>query len=308
VLRRLATAWKRLFRHSQWNIGVLDASVSELLAGGIGDCPIHWAHLNRRTSFLADPFAVQRGADLDILCEEFDYRASKGRIAALRYADGRFSSPEHAIERSEHMSYPFLVEDSGDVYCIPETAEANEVALYRALELPRKWTKVATLLPEFPGVDTTVFRHEGRWWLTCTRRGPTEDKELWAWHAPELAGPWTEHVLNPIKSDVRSARPGGAPFVHEGVLHRPAQDCSVTYGGRISVQRVLQLTPTEFEEERAAIVELPASCPFPTGPHTLTIVGGRVLVDGRRDLFSPWALLAFLRILAVDAGERLRRR
>jgi hypothetical protein len=82
----------------------------------------------------------------------------------------------------------------------------------------------------------------------------------------------------------------------------------VTYGGRLSVQRVLRLTPTEFEEERAAVVEFPAACPFPIGPHTLSVVGEHVLVDGRRDVFSPWALLAFLRILGVDAAERLRRR
>ena len=101
-----------------------------------------------------------------------------------------------------------------------------------------------------------------------------------------------------MKTDVRSARPGGLPFVHEGALYRPAQDCSRSYGWRISVQRVARLTPTEFAEETAAVLEAAPDSPFPDGRHALTPVGDVVLIDGRRTVFVWAALLAFLRILA----------
>jgi hypothetical protein len=97
------------------------------------------------------------------------------------------------------MSYPFLVEDAGEIYCIPETCGADEVALFRAVEFPRKWSKVAVLVEHFGGVDPTVFRHGGRWWLTCTERGRDADVKLWVWYASDLLGPWTPHARNPSK-------------------------------------------------------------------------------------------------------------
>jgi hypothetical protein len=64
------------------------------------------------------------------------------------------------------------------------------------------------------------------------------------------------------------------------------------------MQQVTRLTPTEFEEEPAAVLETSAQSPFPCGPHTLTSLGDVVLVDGRRTVFAWHAFLAFLAIWA----------
>ncbi len=308
--KRLELAWQRLFRHPQWNIGVLNVPIGTLLApGGYNDASIEWLPLEGRKSFLADPFAVVRGGTLHILCESFSYRESRGHVCTLDYSGGRVTRQlEAAITLPVHMSYPFLVEDGGSVYCVPETADAGEVAIYRADDFPRRWSKAGVLLEGFAGVDPTVFRHDGRWWLLCTEKGAREDVELRAWHAADLLGPWTPHARNPVKSDVRGARPAGPPFVHEGALYRPAQDCSKQYGWRIAVQRVTRLSPTEFAEEPVAVLEASPDSPFPRGRHTLTPVGDLVLVDGRRDVFVPAAFRAFLGIWANDLARRVRRR
>jgi hypothetical protein len=86
---------------------------------------------------------------------------------------------------------------------------------------------------------------------------------------------------------VRSARPGGTPFHHDGALYRPAQDCSVTYGGRIVINRVLRLSPTAFEEEPVSTVEPDPDGPFPDGLHTLSSLGNVTLVDGKRRAVIP---------------------
>jgi hypothetical protein len=182
------------------------------------------------------------------------------------------------------------------------------MALFRAVEFPRRWSKIAVLVERFSGVDPTVFRHDGRWWLMCTERGRDADASLWIWHAAELLGPWTAHARNPVKTDVRSARPGGAPFVHGGVLYRPAQDCSKVYGWRIVIQRVKRLTASEFVEEPVAVLEASKDSPFPLGRHTLTPVGDVVLIDGHRAVFVWLALRSFLRIWARDLLNKLRRR
>ncbi len=308
--QRLSFAWERLFRHRQWNIGVLRVPVGALLCpGAYQDGNIEWFSLDDREKFLSDPFGVARHGTIHVVCEYFGYRSGKGHICTLDYSDHGFTrQPEQAIKLSIHMSYPFLVEDAGEIYCIPETSYAGEVALFRAVEFPRRWSKVAVLVEHFGGVDPTVFRHGGRWWLTCTEKGRDADVKLWVWHAPDLRGPWTAHARNPVKTDVRGARPGGVPFVHEGVLYRPAQDCSKTYGWRIVIQRVRSLTPTEFVEEPVTVLEASGDSPFPLGRHTLTPVGDVVLIDGHRAVFVWHAFRSFLRIWAQDLSRRLRRR
>ena len=309
TLRRLARAWERLFRHPQWCIGVLRAPVSALLApGAYVDSEVEWFPLKGREGFLADPFAIARAGRVDVLCEYYSYRDSKGDIRALAYSNPGFTEPAPVMASASHMSYPFLLEHAGETYCIPETAALGEVALYRADEFPSRWSRIATLVSDFRGLDPTIFPHEGKWWLMCTRSGPHEDTELWAWHAPDLLGPWIGHSGNPVKTDVRGARPGGRPFVLDGALYRPGQDCSKTYGGRITLHRVTRLTPSEFAEEPVSVVEASPTNRFPTGPHTLTVIGDAVLLDGRRNVFAPAALRAFLRIWAADlAGGRARR-
>ena len=109
------------------------------------------------------------------------------------------------------------------------------------------------------------------------------------------------HALNPVKMDVRSARPAGTPFIHKGVLYRPAQDCSNAYGGRIAINRVNRLTATEFDEETVKFIEPFIDGPFPDGIHTLSAVGDITLVDGKRERFI-WQ--AFIR--SRSAARRSR--
>jgi hypothetical protein len=307
--RNGALAWERLFRHPQWNVGILRRPVEELLEPGAytGE-GVDWFPLEGKEGFLADPFAVDGEGGMQVLCEYFDYGTSTGRVRALELAREGFGTGTDVFSPGIHVSYPFVLDLPGGIYCVPETAEAGEVALYRVAQGPEPWEKVAVLLDGFPGVDPTVFRHDGRWWLACTRAGPQEDSELWVWHAPAIEGPWSGHALNPVKTDVRCARPAGPPFVHRGVLYRPAQDCSRTYGGRVTLQRVRELTPTAFAEETVNVIEASARSRYPIGPHTVTAVGDSVLVDGRRMVFVPAACRAFVRIWTKRAVARLTRR
>jgi hypothetical protein len=261
---------------------------------------IEWFAWPRRHEFLADPFGVIRDGKLTVLCEYLDQRHPRGVIVA---SDERGSAASRAPvqigpDEPVHLSYPYLLEVDGKLLCVPETHEAREVALYELVEFPNRWRKVVTLLRDRPLVDATPFFFGGLWWLAASEvasKGKTSELHLW-W-ATKLEGPWTAHTQNPVKVDVRSARPGGTPFVHEGVLYRPAQDCSTTYGRRIVVNRVLELTPEQFREETAAAFEPDKTGPFPAGLHTLSAVGDYTLIDGKRFLFVPHEFLRTARFL-----------
>src|SRR5690606_2869051 len=106
------------------------------------------------------------------------------------------------------------------------------------------------------------------------------DSVLLAFHASRPEGPFLPHPLNPVKEDIRSARPGGMPFEHEGALWRPARDASVP-GGGISFNRVHSLTPQHFLEETVRTMgALPG--PWSDGIRTISRVGTFTLVDGLR--------------------------
>jgi len=136
------------------------------------------------------------------------------------------------------------------------------------------------LVDAFDGVDPTLFQHEGRWWLLCSSRHQGSLHNLFIWYADTLLGPWRPHDGNPVKNDVRSSRPAGTPFAHEGHLYRPTPDCSRTYGARVVLNRINKLTPEEFVEE--AVREISPIAPYSDGVHTLSSCGEMTLIDGKR--------------------------
>jgi hypothetical protein len=286
--RTLLTVWRSLFRHDQWNLGVVEQPISAFLQSE-NRAPTQWLPVPKRSEVRADPFGVVRAGRLTILCEHFSYRDNRGVIVAIESlgAPSRMPiaiGPTPAV----HMSYPFLLQADNRVLCLPEASAAQEVTLYESERFPDRWVKVATLLTGVAVVDATPFRHGQYWWLAGSEVAALgANCELHLWYAPALTGPWCAHPGNPVKVDIRSARPAGTPFVQGGALYRPAQDCSRTYGGRVIINRVLTLTPLEFREEAFVAVDPDRAGPYPGGLHTLSQVGSVTLIDGKRVVFVP---------------------
>jgi len=296
-----------LLRHIEWNIGFVRSPISAFLEPGFRS-PISWFPPTDPGKYLADPFAIVRDDLVYVLCEEFDYWKNKGRIVSIELTDWRRPAKARvAIELPIHVSYPYLLENQGRVYCVPETRRAREVALYEAEEFPDKWRRIGSLIRDFPAVDSTLFQYDGRWWLACGS-SPMRRGSLFMWHAQDLFGPWKAHSNNPVKTNIHSSRPAGTPFTHGGFLYRPAQDCSRTYGGGIIINRVTRLTPTEFEEKLAAVIEPYADGAYPHGLHTLTSIGDVTLLDGQRRRFirPPRTALADLRDTVLSLREKIK--
>ncbi len=308
IREKLRLAWARLFEHPQWNIGIVRAPIHAFLDPGFRP-GVTWFPLSGRDGFLADPFGVATKDGVTVVFEYYDYATGKGRICTLDFDGRNFGSRiRTAIEAPLHLSYPCLIESGGQIYCVPESYRSREIAIYKAERFPDQWTKIRTLLSGIAAVDPTVFHHNDRWWLMCTNADSSPDANLFLWHAADLLGPWTPHARNPVKSDIRSARPGGTPFVHEGQLYRPAQDCSLRYGWRIAINRVTRLTPDEFSEELVTTIDPPANGPLQSGRHTLSAAGDFTLIDGHRFVFVPRAFRAFLGICFRDAVNTIRGR
>lgn len=284
VKNYLAYRVNRLFR-SDWNIGIVDQPIQKFLDKS-NQPSIQWLPKNGKETFVADPFGLQNGNTLTILVENFDQLTQKGSISYFEM-NGKTSShlPKPAFEFDVHISYPYLLQHEGEIYCIPETSQAKEVVLLRAQSFPNNWERVGTLIKNSAIVDPTVFFYNNFWWLFCTDEVSGANTKLSAWYASDLFGPWHPHKLNPLKTDVHSSRPGGTPFIYENELYRPAQDCSRSYGGRIVINKVVCLNPDQFEEEIVSYVEPNLQDSYLDGVHTLSAVNEKTLIDAKRRIF-----------------------
>ena len=239
--------------------------------------------------FWADPFPIQRGGKSYIFFEELPFAAGKAHISVVEVdREGRASEPVRVLERDYHLSYPFLVEDQGELYMIPETAHNNTVEVYRCVDFPYKWRRERVLLDGFYGADATLHRGDGRWWmfLNSAANGAEMHDELHIYSADKLLGEWKPHRRNPVKSDARSARPAGKLFTQSGKLYRPAQICAPLYGSGVCINRVTHLSHDDFlEEEERRLVTAPESGLL--GLHTINRAGDLSVVDvfARRSRF-----------------------
>jgi hypothetical protein len=263
-----------------WNVGVLERPIETVL-DGFDPAAVRWLP-QRRGGCLADPFGrIEQGRTI-LLAEAYDLCDHHGYLVALELGgEGRETEPVKALRLPVHLSYPQVVEFEGRIYCLPEMSTTGRIQLFRGDPFPTRWIADRVLLEGFAGVDPTVFEHRGRWWMLAGDHADQDEAKLFLFYAPSLLGPWSPHRLNPVKCDLQSARPAEPPFEVGGRLHRPAQDCSMTYGGAIAINRIMRLGPEEFLEETVAVLRPDPLGPYPHGLHTLTALGSSTLIDGK---------------------------
>ena len=232
----------------------------------------------------ADPFPAAHEGRHFLFFEEKLYTAPRAHLSVAEVDEkGRLGAHRVVLERPYHLSYPHVFRWNGGWYMVPETFQERRVELYRTDAFPDGWTLQSVLLEDVEAVDPTIFEHGGRWWLSFASsvRGTHEASALQLYHADTPLGPWTPHRNNPVKVDVRSARPAGRVFRHEGRLYRPAQDGSPRYGTGIVVHELLELTPTSFREEEVTRISATWR-PGLTGTHTINAAGGLTATDARQ--------------------------
>jgi hypothetical protein len=216
--------------------------------------------------------------------EERIYALPQAHICVVEIdASGMVGTARVVMQRPYHLSYPAVFRWNGEWYMTPETAKRRAVELYRAEEFPDKWEFVGNLLSDIDAVDPTVACIDGRWWMfvAVNLPGAIEATALHIYSAPDPLGPWTPHRRNPIKIDVRGARPGGRIFQMNGRYYRVGQDGAPSYGSGIRVFLIEQLDDTEYRETEVSHVR-PRWRRGLVGTHTLNASDGLTTIDIRQ--------------------------
>jgi hypothetical protein len=283
---------------SHWNIGVIEDPIEKSVDGTFGP-DVEWYSHPKNDGFLADPFPITIDDTTYIFVEDFSYPEWKGKISYMEYPDGfRNGDLRTAHEEPEHMSYPYLFKHDNAVYATPEIYGSGEVRLYE-LRSPSTWEFQTTLIDGVDGIDPTVVKYENKWWMFYTKKSYPETK-LYVRFTDDLTGEWKPHEKNPVKTDIRSSRPGGTPFIKENGLYRPAQNSVGGYGQKIVINEVKNITPSQYIEEKVSELRPSKNAPY-TGMHTLSSRGEITLIDRKKKIRNRHAV----RRKAHEIGSRL---
>lgn len=234
--------------------------------------------------FWADPCIVRYRGRNAVFIEELEYAKKKGHISVIEFdQDGAPSLPPvKVLEQPYHLSYPFVFEDQGELFMIPEAHESRTVAVYRCTRFPDQWEWVMNLMEDVVAVDPTLWRHDGKYWLfmnVMEQDGCSSADELFLyWSDSLLSRQWCAHPANPVVTDARRARPAGRIFEHEGVWYRPSQDCGGAYGRAMCVNRIDTIDESSYQETPVWYIE-PDGGQQDCRTHTLAMSDGLLCAD-----------------------------
>ena len=278
-----------LITKEYWTIGLINRTKDPLETfQSLQSEEVIWLQAKDTWDFIADPFLTSYFGEELLFFERMDSKKGKANISYIKVSDAiqhptEFEKYSHvALDLPTHLSYPCLFEYEKKLYMIPENSAAGRIDLYQCAGTPDSWIKVRTIFEDFPGIDNTIFYHNNTWWLFSTKKIPdtrNEDTELFIWFSENPLGEWEEHPSSPIFYDNMGARGAGLPFIEDGTLYRPSQDCSEGYGKKMYLNQVSKLQREIFEE--SSVFHMGGISPYNHALHTYSVSEGTVAIDGK---------------------------
>lgn len=272
----------------QWGIGFLRGSLADIIRQKNTNLSFDWFTLDDKGVSKADPFVFKTpDGRVNILFEYVSTYHLDGRIALMVCNDQLEPVMEKMmLDTRDHLSYPYVYQENGKIYVFPENAFGGSLCCYEFDTEKREFRNRRVIIDQ-PLLDSTIVRHEGKYWLFATRLGDGFNSDLHIFYADNLFGPYTEHKANPVKSDLNGSRPAGNLIDVDGQLYRPSQNCRNYYGESITINRIKTLTTEAFEEEEYMVIEPNKNDEFNYGIHTINAIDDLIIVDGQKGYFEP---------------------
>lgn len=207
-------------------------------------------------TIVADPFLFVHNNCLYLFYEKKTF--FQHGVLVMEKTDDlvNWSSPKVVLSEPFHLSFPFVFDDNGKVYMIPETSAAGEVRLYEASDdnLNNFVFKKKLLVDEnikgkkISYSDSIVYIKDGTYFLWtsfCDNQG-VNIEELY--YSDSLFGSYKKHSKSPISVSKKYGRNAGSIIRYGGHTYRPAQDCVDRYGDNVHVLRIINLSRYEYSE------------------------------------------------------------
>ncbi len=253
--------------------------------------------------FQADSFLFVKGDEL-FLFYELQHWDDPGVIAMVKTRDLKtWTQPVVVLKQPFHLSFPYVFEDKGRVYMVPESQEDDAIHLFQAdNDELTSFSKVRTLMRQqrtegmhYNYDDSHVYLKDGKYYLfTSYQKDWMYYQELFV--ADDLLnGEFRRHPKSPVCVSNEFGRNGGSLIHFDGRLLRVTQDCHADYGANVSLMEMTCLSPTDYEEQLYRRNILPPNAIFRQGGHQLNIArfkGQYVYATDYRQMrwawYKPW--------------------
>lgn len=288
--RRIAYNCREILIHEKWAIGYCEMTPEQLIAGE----PLSLQHSYTYSSsalYPADPFMITDNGHKSVVFEKYSYQTGKAKLAILDIDEEKGFHSERILSDSDtHYSFPFIVEDNGTQYLMPEQIEKKRVDLYR-VDLQLNTMLFEQTILDIPLADPVLFKHHEKWYLFGSPAGLHSNNKLLLFTSQSLFGPYVSHPQNPIVVDPRGSRMAGQILTIHNVLYRFAQVSHVRYGKCISVFAITELSETSFAEEWIREVDPVCKSNYRLGLHTISVNCKKIVFDGKKYIFSLSGIL-----------------
>ena len=206
---------------------------------------------NYKNTFLADPFLFKKNNNKFLFGEEYNFKKSKGSIVVYEINGSTYNRIGICLDENFHLSYPYIFKFENNIYMLPETAQINEIRLYKCIDFPMKWKFFKTLKKDIFAVDNMIFYKNNYWWLFTNIANSHRDRfsnlDIFYCENP-LTDKWKQHDKNPIFVNIYKSRNAGI-IINKNDIFRINQSPSFyEYGYEINLNKIVKLTPENYEE------------------------------------------------------------
>lgn len=258
--------WTIAYRKRQGESTLLDDTTTPFRL-----IPNNWRY------WYADPHLICVDGETWVFAEAYDRLLRRGVISCCTITDTGATPWKVVLKQPYHLSYPHLLEKNGEIYMIPESYVADEIAVFRADSFPNCWRRAAVLKTGDKPVDSTVFHFASERWILTMSAG-VDRLMLYALHDDGRLG----DGFCVREADLNS-RPAGHLFQVGNKLIRPAQDCTESYGCALNFYEVTYVADNCYEESLIKKIkpgELKYDVNFaPQGLHTYNMTSEFEIVD-----------------------------
>jgi len=229
--------------------------------------------------YQADPFLFIKDEKL-LLFYEYQKWDDPGCIAMIKTSDLRtWTEPQIVLKESFHLSFPYIFEDDGNIYMIPESQEHDSIRLYQANKDLTSFTFIRTLLNQertndihFNYNDSHIYKKDDKYYLfTSYQKNWMYYQELFITD-DLLKGKFIKHPMSPICASNEFGRNGGSLIQFHDKLLRVTQDCHKNYGDNISLMEITELDERNYKEQLFKHNVFPNNSIFVDGGHQLNII------------------------------------
>lgn len=208
-----------------------------------------------KDEFWADPFLFKYQEQYYVFFENYSYKTKKGKISCGRVKNNELIDIVDVLDLDYHLSYPFIFEEEGYIYMMPETSQNKRLEIYKCINFPDQWEIYTTAFEGEGLVDAFFFNdhHKQKWLFLNKKSAPntTFNNELFIYKVDSIKlNNLIPHKQNPVIIDARVARNGGAIFNYHNKIYRPSQsNTDGVYGKALNINQILKLTIDEYKEE-----------------------------------------------------------